>query len=309
MWSDHAQQQWAFLGNDGRPYYVLGDYALNGYHWFAIEGADDIRRSRSKLELSAKTASALTALPPPQPALKKWPTTSPANIVVQKLREPLPINGEPNAWGTMVSPVAIVTPELASGDIKDAADCSATIRMAYLGDDLYVQTIVFDDEVLFHQTAELMYRQDGIEMSINGFMEGFKFNVGKTTDQGETLLRNRFAVGKLDRFFKNAEVPRAVRVIDDTAAIADRKLIEDATGKDLGKCRAIVTQFKLPLTAAVWEGNPTSMPRPKPGETFRVGFYINDNDRRGGDVQDFIPWPAGYNLFATKEFGALATFE
>jgi len=308
MWSDHAQQQWPFLGNDGKPYYVLGDYALNAFHWFGIRGVDEVRRSRFPVKLSGKTAETLAALPLPRPALRKWPEPAGTRIVIRKLPEPLPVGGDPEVWGKALAPVALVTPEMASGDIRGAQDCCATLRLAYLGDDLYVQTIVFDDRVLFHQNAELMYRQDGLEVAINGFMEGFKFNVGKTVDRGETLLRNRFAVGKLDRYLEPELAPRSVRVIEDVSRIADRKLLEDATGKDLSRCHAIVTQFRLPL-ARVWEGSPAPAPAIRSGESMRIGIYINDSDLLGGDVQDFIPWPVGYNLFATREAGALATFE
>lgn len=309
MWSDHAQQQRAFLGNDGKPYYVLGDYAMNCYHWFAIEGADNVKHSKTKFALSEKTAKDLATLPLPQVALKKWPAVPRTEVLVKKLAAPLPVDGDPNTWGKTLAPTAIITPEIASGDINGAQDCSATIRLAYLGEDLYVQTIVFDDHALFHQPADLMYRQDGIEMTINGYMEGFKFNVGKTSDLGDVVLRNRFA-RKLDRFFDNTAVPRVVKILDNAETVADRKLIEDATGKDLSQCQAIVTQFKLPLNTAVgWEGDIQGLPEVRSGSSFCIGFYINDNDRAGGDVQDFIPWPASYSLFTKKESGAIATFE
>ena len=69
MWSDHAQQQVVWIGNDGQPNYVLGDYAANGYHWFSIDNVDAIRRSQQTVSVSTEVADRLAQLPPLAPPL------------------------------------------------------------------------------------------------------------------------------------------------------------------------------------------------------------------------------------------------
>ena len=36
MWLDHNEQYRAFVGNDGKPYLVTGDYYSQAYHWQAL---------------------------------------------------------------------------------------------------------------------------------------------------------------------------------------------------------------------------------------------------------------------------------
>jgi hypothetical protein len=183
------------------------------------------------------------------------------------------------------------------------------VRLAYEGQNLYVQAIVFDDHVTFHQPLGKMYQQDGLEMGLNGFMQGCKFNVATTTDNGVTVFRNKFVVASIDRVFTGEEVPRSLKIYDDASQIEERKFIEAVYGVDLSKSKVIVTEFKLPLTEAVaLAGAPTKI-NVASGETFWTGFFINDNDIAGGDVQKYLAWPATYGTFAVKEAGALATFE
>jgi hypothetical protein len=148
-----------------------------------------------------------------------------------------------------------------------------------------------------------------MEMAINGFMQGFKFNVAITADQGPVVFRNRFGV-KADRLYTNERVPRSIRVLDGAGDVKERLLIEAVYGVDLAKSKVIVTEFKLPLTPQIGlEGDPALIKTVGPGGTFWIGFSINDNDVPGGDVQKFLAWPATYGPFNPKESGALATFE
>jgi hypothetical protein len=309
MWSDHAQQQQAWVGNDGKPYYILGDYAVNGYHWFAITGTEKTRRQRIPVVLDAARADVLATLPGRVP--EKLPVPPTTKVTIRRLTAPLPIDGDLKKWRTAgIAPAALVTPETGSADIAGPQDCSALIRLAYHGVDLYVQTLVFDNAVTFHQPLDRMYQQDGIEMAINSFMEGFKYNVARTTDTGPTVFRNKFVVKKADRVYTEEQVPRSITVLESAKDVEERKYIEAIYGVDLTKSKVIVTEFKLPLTQAVaFDGDPTLLKEVAPGKTCWLGFFINDNDIPGGDVQKYLAWPATYGTFATKDCGALATFE
>lgn len=305
MWSDHAQQQVAWIGNDGRPNYVLGDYAANGYHWFTIDNVDAILRSHQTVSVSADVANHLARLPPMNPAPKRIAAPS-TTVKIPRLAAPLPIDGDMAKWRKAGVPLAaIVTPESGSAALAGPADCSGVIRLAWEGSDLYVQTIVFDDTVTKHQPVANMYQQDGIEMAINGFMEGFKFNVSMTTDQGPTVFRNRFAVKGMDRIYTEAEVPRSIRFLSDSRAIEEREVVEALSGVDLAGSTAIVTEFRLPLTADVaLSGDPRQIEKIGPGTEFYIGFMINDNDIKGGDIQEWIVWPSTYGTFNLKAAGA-----
>ena len=309
MWSDHAQQQQAWVGNDGQPYYILGDYSVNGFHWFAIRGMEKTRHQVVPVKVDATRAGTLAALPELIPEQKAVPPTT--KVTIARLQHPFAINGDMKKWRDAgIVPAALVTPETGTADILGPQDCSAVIRLAYEGKDLYVQTIVFDDVATFHQPLERMYQQDGIEMGINSFLEGFKFNVAKTTDKGETVYRNKFVIAAMDRIYSPEQVPRSIKVYDSAKDIEERRYIEAIYGVDLSKSKVIVTEFKLPLTAAVaLDGDPNLMKEIAPGKSFWIGFFLNDNDIPGGDVQKYLAWPPTYGTFAVKEAGALATFE
>ena len=308
MWSDHAQQQQAWVGNDGKPYYILGDYAANGFHWFEITGADTVKRQRVAVKIDEPSAAALAALPELQP--QKAPEPPKTKVTIRHLEKPMTIDGDMKKWrDAKVAPAAIVTPETGTADIRGPEDCSAVIRLAYHGTDLYVQTIVFDDVVSNHQVFDKMYQQDGIEMALNGFMEGLKFNVGITTDMGPVVHRNKFVVKKADRIYTPDQVPRSIKVLGSAKDVEERQFVEAIYGADLSNSKVIVTEFKLPLTSEIGLADNPNMISVGSGNTFWIGFFINDNDMPGGDVQKFLAWPATYGTFNVKEAGALATFE
>ncbi len=307
MWSDHAQQQQAWTGNDGQPHYLLGDYSRNGFHWFAIQGMEKTRRHKVSVIVDNARAGLLAQSPERTP--EKRAALPPLAVLVRKLQSPLAIDGELSKWSA-IPPAAIVTPDTGTADIVGPQDCSAVIRLAYYEKDLYVQTIVFDDRVSFHQPQGSMYLQDGIEMSINSFMGGFKYNVAITSDLGPTVYRNKFVVPTADRIYTAEQVPRVIKVLDSAETVEERKLIEAIYGVDLRKSRVIVTEFKLPLIPEVaLDGDPKLIEEVGPGKSFWIGFLINDNDIAGGDVQKYLLWPATYGTFSTKEAGALAVFE
>ncbi len=58
-----------------------------------------------------------------------------------------------------------------------------------------------------------------------------------------------------------------------------------------------------------YRGSVKSLFPMKPGQTFRLGFLINDNDEPGSDIQHYLVWPATYSNFGPVEDGALAVLE
>ena len=203
----------------------------------------------------------------------------------------------------------IVTPETAAGAIDGPQDVSAVIRLAYRGTDLYLQFLTFDDAPSFHQPTERHYKQDGVEFCINGFHKGFKFDLSRTTDAGPIVYRNRFYFQKLDWLIPATHAPRVVKVLKDAKDVTERGLIESVFGVDLSACRVIVSEMKLPITAQTYEGSPESLFPFQSGQSFRIGFLINDNDDPGSDVQNYLVWPASYGNFNPVEDSAIAVLE
>lgn len=309
MWSDHAQQQQAWVGNDGKPYYLLGDYSVNGLHWFAINGTENTIHHRISVRLDKPHADALASQPDLLPRKVTKPPT--VKVTIPRLAAPLTIDGNLGKWRAAgIAPLTLITPDTGTPDIIGPKDCSAVVRMAYYGTDLYVQTIVFDDVVTFHQPLEQMNAQDGMEFIINSFMSGFKYNVAITTDHGPTVYRNKFVQKQFDRIYTDTQVPRSIKVLDNAEDVEERRFIESIYGVDLARSHVIVTEFKLPLTAAIGlDGDPSVLPDFGPGKSFWIGFLINDNDIPGGEIQKYMVWPSTYGNFNVKEAGALATLE
>jgi len=45
------------------------------------------------------------------------------------------------------------------------------------------------------------------------------------------------------------------------------------------------------------------------GQTFWIGFMLNDVDTIGADEQPYAVWPSTYGMFATEDKGATAVLE
>ena len=91
-----------------------------------------------------------------------------------------------------------------------------------------------------------------------------------------------------------------IKVLEDAREIEERKLIEDIYGVDLSKCKVIVTEFKLPLDYA-W--SPESLPiKVESGGAFWLGFFIDDNDTPGSDVQN-LPRPRRFRHMEIRSRG------
>jgi hypothetical protein len=203
----------------------------------------------------------------------------------------------------------LITPVTATGDIDGPGDCSAVVRLAYEGSNLYVQVLRFDDVVTFHQPVAKSNAQDTVEIMLNGFHEGFQWSVTNTTDAGAAMIRRRFFAQDLQDLTPAEHAPRSIKVLDDAKGVPERELIEAAYGVDLSKSKVIVTEFKLPIDRVSYRGSESSAFPVRSGATFWLGFLICDNDTPGADIQDFLVWPASYGTFQPKEDGALAVFE
>lgn len=307
MWNDHPRQYRLFTGNDGEIYALLGDYVVTAFHLFRLEGRATVASRAVPVVIDAVEAERLAGLTPqPVPARVEPPRFE---VLVRKLAAPLPIDGDLAKWRKAgVTPQILVTPETAGGGITGPEDLSGVIRLAHENGNLYVQVIKFDDVVTMHQPLAKHYMQDSVECCINGFLQGFKFNVTRTQEHGNTVFRDRFYHKEFNRVFTPAEVPRSIRVLDDAADVEERRLIESIYGCDLAASKVIVTEFKLPLALA-FEGDAKAGPAGSSGDTMWIGFMLDDNDTPGSDAQDLLVYPATYNTFALKELGCLATFE
>ena len=308
MWNDHPEQYRLYRGNDGKAYAILGDYVLTAYHHFALENEDAVHMHRRKVTLDPPVAASLEQQPGrPFPSKVEAPTFK---LNIRKLDQPLPIDGDLAKWRNLgLAPQVLVTPETASGDITGPADLSVVIRLAHEGGNLYVQAIRFDDVVTMHQPLANHYKQDSLEVCINSFLEGFKFNVTRTREHGDTVYRDRFYPDdRWNRVFDPDVAPRVIRVLDDASAIEERELIESIYGLDLSGSRVIVTEFKLPMAEA-FADDPAAGVAGRSGDQMWIGFMLGDNDQPGSDTQDLCVFPATYNTFAVKTKGALATFE
>jgi hypothetical protein len=301
FWHDQDFSMQGFTGPDGQPFLTLGDYTSQGYHWFAINGWQDIRHATVPVVVDDSRTQSLAAAPPTPP----WKSPAPPQprVLVRKLDKPLPVDGDCAKWRALgIAPQIMILPAMTTPD-----DCSALIRMAWQAGDLYVQVIKFDNVVSFHQPRKFFYKQDAVELSlIGGFISGYKFACTRTIDQGDVLLREQFLNVTERDSLDPAVAPRAIKVLDYAKDIPERAQIEETTGVDLAKSKVIITEFKLPMQA-VWENKlPIKM---ESGAEFWFGFFIDDNDAPGTDIQKAYAWPVTYAAFGTPEQGARAVLE
>lgn len=309
-WLDHPDHWCLFLGNDHRLHIMAGDYFNSGCHWLTLSNYDSYRKKAYPFTVSDARAAALAALPPVTTFLQA--TSEKPHFVVKKLPAPLPIDGDLEKWHKLgLAPQIIITPATGSAGIKSARECSAVIRVAYQGKDLYVQVLRFCEVPTFHQTiATGTQNQDTVEMMINGFIDnGFQFSIGKFSTDGEQIVRRRFFAGNLQRNLAADFAPRIIKVLDDAGNVPERKLVESATGEDLSTCKVIVTEFKMPIDARTYAGSEQSLFPVESGQGFYLGFMIDDNDVPGTDQQKLEVWPACFNTFSGKENSSYVTFE
>ena len=140
-------------------------------------------------------------------------------------------------------------------------------------------------------------------------MKGFKFDVTQTADAGTIIIRQRFFEKSFDLLIPPAQAPRIVKVLPDATDVPERSLIETIYGIDLARSPVVVTEFKLPIDANTYKGDPGALFPLKPGQSFRFGMLINDNDEPGTDIQNYLVWPATYGNFNPVDDSAIAVLD
>ena len=304
-WVDHPTQYFMFTGNDGHLQVIVGDYMLNCQHWLSLENCDNYRSAVFPVQITPAKARELSFRP--AAAVRLRPKPAQPRITVRRLPGPMPIDGKLAKWRG-IAPQIVITP-VTSTSVSSPKDASAVIRLAYHGQDLYVQILRFDDVVSFHQPSNKSHLQDTMEMSLNGFFEGFQYSVSRFTDTGPAIIRRRFFFGKLERRLTAEHAPRVVEVLPNAKDVSERQLIESIYGEDMSQCKVIVTEFKLPIDKTTYEAAEESIFPVRSGSGFWIGFMVDDNDVPGSDTQKMLVWPATYNTFGVKEDGAYAVFE
>ncbi|MCL2701421.1 MAG: right-handed parallel beta-helix repeat-containing protein [Phycisphaerae bacterium] len=303
MWLDNHRQTQAFIGNDGKPYLIAGDYVAQAYHWLALEGHDKLIHQRVPVTIDAALAAVLAK----EPALPvaHYPVPQPPKFTIKKIDKELPADGDLAKWRTLgIKPIVIGPDQTVKNDPRDT---SAVIRMAHNGDKLFVQIIKFDDVLTFHQRhIGAHYLHDGAEMCINGFYSGWKYNVTRLNGE-DVVYRDRFMESRSD-FLTTTQCPRKITLLDNARDVEERKMLEAARGLDMSGCKVMLIEFTL-TPDAIRDMNGQQMEFGG-GKSFRVGFMINDGDVPGADLMNIITWPVMYGTFSFVEEGfATATFE
>ena len=305
-WVDHPDTVATFTDKSGRINVLTCDYMSNRNHWFVLR-QKDVRESKTKLQVNPEAASRLAALPVPKPDFAQGRPATPV-VRIPQLKTPLAIDGSLQKWrDTDITPQIIISPESSSGIEGGPGDASALVRLAYHGQDLYLQVLRFDDVIALHQPRSRAYQQDAIEMCVNGIMEGIKFNISQTTDAG--------AVNQVDGWALKAytldqkESPLVIKVLDTADEVSERQLIESIFGVNLRSNKVHIYETKIPMDAKTYAGRPEARFDLKSGQQFWLGFLIDDNDQPGTDMQNFLLWPTTYGTFSAKETGAIGILE
>ena len=305
MWLDNTHQFLAFKGSQGQHYVVFGNFNDCTAWWMQVQGRDTIVRHQQTINITDATVAALAA--EPEPPLYQAPENVTTTVKIVKLAAPMLIDGDLEKWRKILpTPQIIITPETGTG-INGPGDCSALVRLAHEGGNLYVQVIRFDDVVAMFQPVAKFYKQDAIEMSINSFVKGIKLNVTHTRDLGDVIVRDGWFLKA--KPLDPARAPRSITVLQNAATIPERKLIEQIYGVDLSNAKVIVSEFKVPMDDDTFEGRLDAKPNATSGNSMRLGIAIDDNDSPGADLQKMMVWPATYGTFSDISTSALVVFE
>ncbi len=300
-WIDHPNMR-LFKMPDGKLHATIGSNADGRHLWCRLDNQESLKKSKQPFRVADDRAKELAALewkPMPPVASAAQP-----QIRIPRLAQPMPIDGDLEKWRKAgVQPQIIIGP---SGAFDGPGDCSAIIRMAYEGQNLYFQVLQFDDVPLFYQ----MVQEDCVELALNGaFGNGYQFVVYKDVEGKDIVWRNRFFEGGSQRVIDPGHAPSIVKVLDTAEAVTERQALEGLYGVDLSKAKVVLTEFKIPIDAKTYAPKDGDVFPLGPAKSFWVGFFVDDNDHPYTDVQSLINWPATFGMFSPKEDGALAICE
>jgi hypothetical protein len=181
------------------------------------------------------------------------------------------------------------------------------MRVAYHGQDLYLQVLRFDDTVSSHQPRSRAYQQDTVEVCLNGIMEGIKILMSQSTDAGPVNQVDGWSLPA--RTLSQQDAPLVIKVLDNAEAVSERQLLEDIFGLDMRGSKVQLFETKIPLDDKTYAGRPEAKFELKPGAEFWLGILIDDNDDPGTDLQSFLLWPATFGTFSAKDTAARAIFD
>ena len=304
IWIDHPNL-FMYSGLDGHAYVTYGDNVAGRHPWYRMTGEDECLRRRVAFTASTGLATMLAALPPaPEPVEMAPPHP---RVAITRLTAPLPIDGGLEKWRAAgVHPQVMFPPR--DGDIHKA---SAMLRLAYEGQNLYVQVFEFDNHPTFHFGPQCPVWQDCVEMGINGAgiddaSGGFQFLAYRGPDGKTYVSRYRFFSKIGLRILDPEHTPCAVTVLPDAKQVPERAELEALWGADLSKSKVIVTEFKLPFDAQTYIGSEADIPALGPGKSFWVGFFVDGSEFAGEELQHLMMWPPTFGFFSPKESGALA---
>ncbi len=306
-WVDDPTTVRTFVDQQGKVNVLMCDYMVCACnHWYRLENKE-VRLGKFALKIKPQAAAELAALPAKTLDITAGKPATPL-VRIPLLKEPLTIDGDMQKWRDAgINPQFILTPESSNGIEGGPSDCSAIARLAYHGQDLYLQVFRFDDVITSHQPKSRACLQDTVEMTVNGFWEGIKHNLSMTTDAGP--VNQVDGRGLKAHTLDTKDSPIVIKVLDNARDVVERQIIENIYGVDMSNCKVQLFETKIPMDAKTYAGRPEARFELKSGQQFWLGFLIDDNDQLGTDLQNFLLWPTTYGTFGTKEEHGLAELE
>ncbi len=243
--------------------------------------------------LDEPAARALAALPPPLPPASPWPV--PPILNLPRLSVVPSLNGELDldAWRNVCpEPQVVLTPESARGSISGPRNASALVRLGYVGENLCLQVLVFDDVPAFREAPEPAGPVDRDGLTVR--LDRLTFTIERTEKQGVSVsVRSGRSVPTegADTVLSPDQAPRRVTVLKDAKRVTERRLIEAIFGVDLAGSPVLVYECVLPV------GGQDGLPTLASGRAFRLGLLVGDRDPRPGRTADdtgVLVWPATF---------------
>ena len=308
-WLDHVQALESFVDTAGKLNVLVTDCTKSCNDWVRLERCD-LRYTSGTVTVSPAGAALLAGYvaSPPDYTAGKPPKIS---FHVPHLKAPFAIDGNTQKWHDAgIAPQVIITPESGASNIEGGPrDCSILIRYAWEGKNLYMQALKFDDVICMPRNAQAACNwQDTLEMAINSYLTGMKFNLTLTQDEGACIYCDGSWQYRRHELAPE-HVPRVFKVLNATDLPDELRLMENVTGVDMHDLKVEMFEAKLPIDAVTYEDFPDALWEVKPGAQMWLNYIIDDNDHPGAEAQAFIQWPPGAGTFMPKENGALAILD